>query len=85
MDKAYDLKALGMMIAAEAKKDGLEIAESAVENLGKSVYFGFKMWAKESAQMSDNKIDDFLAPFYDQADSFVMAQINKIDLDQDGD
>lgn len=81
MEKAYELKALGEMIVAEAKKDGLTIAEEALEKLGKAVYFGTKEWAKESAELSENKIDDFVAPFYDQVDQFVIPQIEKIDLD----
>lgn len=83
--KAYDLKELGEAIVAEAKKDGLEIAEEALEKLGKAVYFGSKKWAKESAVISDTKIDDFVAPFYDQLDQFVTPQIEKLDLDGDGD
>ena len=84
MEKAYELKALGEMIVAEAKKDGLTIAEEALEKLGKAVYFGTKEWAKESAVLSETKIDDFVAPFYDQIDQFVIPQIEKIDLDGDG-
>lgn len=82
--KAYDIKELGAIIVEEAKKDGLHIAEEALEKLGKAVYMGSKRWAKESAVVSTNKIDDFIAPFYDQADSFVIPQIEKIDLDGDG-
>jgi hypothetical protein len=85
MEKAYELKALGEMIIAEAKKEGLTIAEEALEKLGKAVYFGSKEWAKESAKLSETKIDDFIAPFYDKIDEFVTPQIEKIDLDGDGD
>lgn len=84
MEKAYDLKVLGEIIKAEAKKDGLTIAEDAVEKLGKAVYNGTKKWAKESAVASATKIDDFIAPFYDQLDAAVVPQIEKIDLDGDG-
>lgn len=85
MNKAYDIKELGQMIIEEAKKDGLTIAEEAVEKLGKAVYNGTKKWAQESAVISETKIDDFIAPFYGQIDQFVVPQIEKIDLDGDGD
>lgn len=84
MEKAYDLKALAQMVIEEAKKEGLTVAEEAAEKLGKAIYFGSKRWGKESAVLSDTKIDDFIAPFYDHADSFVQEQIEKIDLDGDG-
>ena len=84
MEKAYDLKELGQMIKEEAAKDGLTIAEEALEKLGKAVYLGTKRWGKESAVLSETKIDDFAAPFYDQIDQFVIPQIDKIDLDGDG-
>lgn len=85
MEKAYSLKDLGQMIKDQAAKEGLTIAEEALEKLGKAVYLGSKEWAKESAKVSETKIDDFIAPFYDQIDGFVMPQIEKIDLDGDGD
>lgn len=84
MKTAYDVAELGEIIIAEAKKDGLIIAEEAIEKLAKAAYVGFKTWAKESAVLSDNKIDDMLAPFLDHADAIVMPQIEKIDLDGDG-
>lgn len=89
MEKAYDLKALGEKIKEEAKKEGLDLAEQAVEKLAKAVYNGTKSWAKESAALSKDgllgKVDDYVAPFYDQLDSVVNPQIDKIDLDGDGD
>lgn len=84
MEKAYEIKALGQMIVAEAKKDGLHLAEEAVETLGKAAYSGMKGWLKESAAVSENKIDDWVAPFYDNIDPFVLPQIEKLDLDGDG-
>lgn len=84
MEKAYDIKALGQIIIEEAKKDGLTIAEEACEKLAKACYMGTKRWGKESAALSESKVDDFLAPFYDQADPIVLPQIEKIDLDGDG-
>lgn len=84
MEKAYELKALGQMIIEEAKKDGLTIAEEAVETLAKAAYLGQKRWLKESAILSENKIDDLAVPFYDFADGIVLPLIEKIDIDGDG-
>lgn len=84
MKEAYSLSDLGEMIKAEAAKDGLAMAEVAVEALAKAAYNGTKAWLKESAALSVNKIDDFGAPFIDQMDAFVLPQIEKIDLDKDG-
>jgi hypothetical protein len=71
MTEAYDVKVL----AARLKKAGVEHAEKLVGD----IYFVTKDWAKESAPLSSNKIDDLAAPFYDQADSFVVPQIDKMD------
>lgn len=84
MEKAYELKALGQKIAEKAKADGLHIAEEAVEKLAKAAYFGVKEWMQESAVLSSTKIDDVLVPFLQYADSVVIAQIEKLDLDKDG-
>lgn len=84
MEKAYDLKALGQKIKEKAAADGLTLAEEAVEKLAKAAYLGLKDWAKESAVLSETKIDDFITPAYDYLDSFVMPQIDKIDIDGDG-
>ena len=84
MDKAYDLKALGEMIIQEARKEGFTIAEDALEKVGKSVYLAVKQWAIESSNLSENKIDDFLASFYSQVDKFVLPQIDKRHVDGDG-
>lgn len=82
--KPYDLKELGAKITAEAKKDGLHLAEEAAEKLAKAVYIGTKAWLIESAELSENKVDDFVAPFYNYADQYVLPQIEKLDLDHDG-
>lgn len=84
MEQAYELKALGLAIIEEAKKDGLTIGEEAVEVLAKAAYFGQKRWLKESALLSENKIDDVAIPFYDFADGIVLPLIEKIDFDGDG-
>ena len=83
MEKAYDIKVLGQYIKEEAEKKGLALAEEALETLAGSVYLGLKKWMKESAPLSDTKVDDFIAPFYDHADPYVLPQIDKIDLDGD--
>lgn len=75
MIKAYDLKALGLSL----KEAGLPIAEAAAEAVAAQIYKRFKLWAQKSAVLSDNKIDDVIAPFYDQLDTFVLEQIDKID------
>lgn len=88
MESAYDIKALGESIVAEAKKEGLPMAEDAVERLGKAAYNAFKAWVKESAVLSKGgvlaQVDDYLAPFIDQLDPVVVPQIEKIDLDGSG-
>lgn len=81
MTKAYDVTELGLLVIQEAKKDGLHLAEEGIQTLSKAVYNATKQWAKESAKISDNHIDDMLAPFYDYLDSMVLNQIEKIDLD----
>lgn len=71
MEKAYDLKALGEKLKAQ----GLPVLEDTAEK----VYKATKEWAQESAIISKNKIDDVVAPFYDQLDKLVLPQIDKID------
>lgn len=71
MTKAYDLKALGEKLKAQ----GLPVLEDTAEK----VYKATKEWAKESAVISENKIDDVVAPFYDHLDPLVLPQIDKID------
>ena len=84
MKEAYKLKDLGEMVLEEAKKEGLQIAEEAVEKLAKASYVGTKRWLKESAVISENKVDDFVAPYLDGLDAIVLPQIEKIDFDGDG-
>lgn len=84
MEKAYDLKDLGQKIVAKAKEKGLALAEETVETLAASAYLAAKEWVKESATLSENKVDDLVAPFIDHLDGFVLPQINKLDLDGDG-
>lgn len=82
--EAYSLKALGEKVLAKAQAEGLTVAEEAVEVLAKAAYLGLKEWATESAAASENKIDDFIVPFYGHLDQFVLEQITKIDLDKSG-
>ena len=84
MVKAYDVKELGLAIKAKAEGEGLALAEDAIEALAKACYLGMKDWLKASALLSESKVDDFVAPFYDQLDTFVLPQIDKIDLNKDG-
>lgn len=75
MEKAYDLKALGEKLKAQ----GLPIAEEALEAVAGKVYVSMKEWLKESAPLSETKVDDFIAPFYDQLDPLILPLIDKID------
>lgn len=70
MEVAYDLKDLGQRL----EKAGL----AGGEVVAAKVYNEVKAWAKESAVLSENKYDDLVAPFYDQLDSLVLPQIDKI-------
>lgn len=85
MEKAYDIKELGRMIEDKIKaQGGPALGEDIAELIGKSAYLAFKDWAKASAVLSSTRVDDFIAPFYDQLDPFVIPLIEKIDLDKDG-
>lgn len=85
MEKAYDLKALGQLIKEEAEQKGFTVAEDALEEIGRAVYSSFSKWIQQSAALSETKIDDLVAPFLSHFDSMVKAQIEKLDLDGDGD
>lgn len=75
MTKAYDLKDLSKKLEAA----GVPVLKEAGEETAKQVYLAVKEWAKESAVISENKIDDVVAPFYDHLDKVVLPQIDKID------
>lgn len=75
MDKAYDLKALGMKL----KDKGLPILEEAAEAAAGQAYMALKEWLQESAVLSENKIDDVIMPFLGQMDGMVLPLIDKID------
>jgi len=80
MEKAYDLKDLGLKMQAE----GLTIAEESLEKAAAIAYKAIKQWATESAVLSENKLDDVLAPFYNQLDPIVLPLIESIDFNKDG-
>ena len=75
MEKAYDLKDLGQKL----KDAGLPILEEALEAAAGKAYVALKLWVQESAVLSENKIDDVIAPFLGQLDPIVLPQIDKID------
>lgn len=75
MEKAYDLKELAKKIVAS----GLPGLKDVAEEEALKIYQATKEWAKESAVLSANKVDDFIAPFYDQLDALVLPAIDKID------
>lgn len=71
MQKAYDLKDL----AEKMKAAGLP----EVEQMAEKAYGAVKVWLKESAVLSEGKIDDVVMPFVDQLDAIVQPQLDKID------
>lgn len=74
MEKAYDVKNL----LERCKADGLNLVENEVG----LVYKHLKEWILESATLSENKIDDVLAPFVSQLDPIMLPLIDKIDGEQ---
>lgn len=75
MEKAYSLKDLGDRLIGT----GLPIAKEAGEAAAGQFYVAFKAWLTESAALSPNKVDDFVAVFLDQLDPLVLPAIDKID------
>lgn len=76
--KAYDLSELKDIVVEEIKKDGLDALEAAAKSVSKSSYSGIKKWLKGSAVVSTFKLDDYIAPFYDQLDQMILPGIDKI-------
>lgn len=74
MEKAYDLKALGEKLKAA----GIPVMEDALESAAGKCYIAVKEWLTESAPLSENKIDDIVAPFYGQLDPVILPLIDKI-------
>ena len=75
MSNAYNFKLLGEKL----QKEGLGVLMGGVEETAKVTYKVVKEWLKESAIVSENKIDDVVMPFIDQADAIVNPLIDKID------
>lgn len=75
MEKAYDLKELAKRLAASGVPALKEVAEAEALMIFKET----KLWLKESAVISDNKIDDVVMPFIDHVDAIVLPLIDKID------
>lgn len=70
MTKAYDVQDL----LGRLKGDGLDLVEHEVG----LVYKHLKEWIQESAVLSENKIDDVVAPFIGQLDPVMLPLIDKI-------
>jgi hypothetical protein len=71
MEKAYDLKDLGLKL----KSKGLDLAEDASKIVADSVF----EWFEESAKLSSTPYDDMALIVLPQIKSFVAGQIDKID------
>ena len=70
--KAYDLEVLKEKLLAQ----GLPM----VENLAEKAYAAVKEWIMESAPVSENKIDDIVAPLaFPVLDKVVEPAMDKID------
>jgi len=79
MEKAYDLKDLGVKL----EKAGVPLLKNSAEETAKVVYAEMKSWMKESAVLSTTKIDDLVVPFVDQLDGIVLPLVDKIDGEKD--
>ena len=71
MTKAYDIKDL----LNRCKADGLDLVESEAGLF----YKHLKEWFQASAALSENKIDDVIAPFVGHLDPIMLPLIDKID------
>jgi hypothetical protein len=71
MEKAYDPKGL----IEEAKAEGLPLLEDSAEALCKAVF----RWLNKSADISENKYDDFAKMIYPHAEGLALKQLDKID------
>lgn len=75
MEKAYDLKELVKKLQATGVPALKEVAEAEALLIFKET----KTWLKESAVISENKVDDVVMPFIDHVDAVVLPLIDKID------
>lgn len=85
MDKPFDLKALGETVVARAKERGLTVAEESVEVLAAAVWDGLIEWSEKSVQLTPTPVDNVLFGLIAYFEKQVRSQIEKIDLDGDGD
>lgn len=70
MEKAYDLKDLGLRM----KNIGLPVAEEAVEQAVKEMF----AWLRESAVLSATPYDDMATFIYPQLEQLILKQAEKI-------
>jgi len=71
MEKAYQLTDL----AEKLKAEGLDVAEDVAGKVLKCTM----AWLKESAALSENKMDDMVAPLLVPIENYILTQIDKID------
>jgi hypothetical protein len=71
MEKAYDLKELGKILA----KKGLPIAEEMLEHLNDGMF----EWLEESANLSKTVVDDMLKLMYPSVKGLIKDGIDQVD------
>ena len=69
--KAYDVK----LLLEKLKENGIDLAEDLAANLVKTMF----EWLKESAELSENKFDDFAVVIYPLIEKEVLKLVDKID------
>lgn len=84
METAYDTKELLKKVQSKMAEHGLTMAEESLEVILKSSWLGIKEWAKESAVLSPNPVDNFIMPALDYLDPYVNSEVEKIDFDGSG-
>lgn len=78
MQKAYDLEVLGQQL----KEQGVDFGKETLEEGAKIALKTLFPWLTKSAEISENKVDDMLAPLYPIAQKHAMdlaEDINKAD------
>ena len=68
---AYELKRLVELL----KENGIDLAEELAAHLVKAVF----SWLKESAELSENKFDDFAVVIYPLIEKEILKLVDKID------
>lgn len=71
MEKAYDVKDLAARMIAKGMPE--------VEDMAQIAYACMKEWAIESAQLSENKVDDVIMPALQFLDAIILPHLDKID------